>query len=1795
MRPKHLFALVAILFVSIDCFGQGVVTPRRHQKNQQASEGNQSEPQPATPLPSALPVSDIKIKARLEGQVATVKVEHFFRNDTDEVLEGTYYFPVPEGATLLEFAVFDGDERRVGRVREKAEARAAYSTAIAQGEDPALLEMTKRGWFQSHVYPIQPHADKRIEIIYSQVLADKDGVITFNYALGRGYKKLKVPVAKVEIEVDLRSEVAIKNFFSPTHPLDIQHDGDRHVTARLTTTGGSDAENFQLVYSLSDEDISMSLMTYRKRGEDGYFLLMLSPKIDFDKKRVSAKDVLFVVDISNSMEGEKIRQAKEAIRFGLTKTLNPDDRFNIIAFAGTVRPMQQGMLQATPANIRRALEYVDNIALAPSTNINDALVTAMTIFEHDERLHNLVFLTDGVPNESVTEPGEIAANVRAANRTRARLFTFGVGQDVNHNLLEKLAAENRGAGLDIVDQSQLSRELSTFFSKVSQPVLSDLRVNFGPVIADRIHPGELPDLYTRSQIKIFGRYRNQEDLDHITVSLAGRMNEQPQQFDFSGLHFPLVTDDKDFLPKLWATERVSALLSEIRISGERAELKQEVIDLAREFNLVTPYTSMYVPTTAEMAKEKADSPDPQTNKEATAQSKSIERFERLPLLADRQRSLDYKNQTTTEAAEAGGVAQAQVSDSVVVIDSVNATIGGSRVTTRGIQELPVNGRNFSQNATLKPGAERAAANAVVDANGAAIPNATVTIKDQNTGLSRTVTTDEEGNYPTTGIPPGNYQVQVQAPGFNTTTVDNVTVQPGQPPATGVTLTAGVTAEVVNITAVASAVDSSTSNMSSSYNSKQTRDLPALAPVDSFARLASGVNSTSFNELITDQAGADKQGEFRFWINGGRPLSNGFTLDGYDNNDIDGHPAISIRNFDAIDMLHVMATRATGDVSETNASSINLITRRGTNDFHGSLFDYHLNRKLGALTPLERRSGLDSAPKFRSDIFGGTFGGPIQRDRMFFFSSFTRETESSRRFVDSTASQLTPTARGLDKLARAFPGSDTVSDLVARGPLAQTTGDPRVTRTFRRSVLGVPIEFGQVTRTIPSKATGYETGGRFDAGLTSRDRLQAGYWYTSRNETDSISRMAAGYTGDTSGSAQLGNVRWTRLLSPRSTNELGFNFSRARASLAGFSAESGPSVNTGFRGLSYGASPFVPSSHHSTLFEATETLSHIARRHNLKLGAQVRGRLTGFDFLPGAAAQYSYQSFDDFVLDKPAALSVAIGDPRSSFSELHHHLFIDDAWRVKSNLTLSLGLSYETAGQPVNQLIDRIRERESDSARSLFDQSLPSLQKIDRDNNNFAPRIGFAYTPRFLVFGKNLFGYDKTVIRGGASLSYDQTAYRPLADMAASAPNVLPGVITPTNAIALPAFPNVPDADDLRLLLGRSPLAYARTQLANDYHTPTTLSWHLDTSRDFNRNLLIGMAYVGTRGAGLIRAIDGNPFSDGSTGALRVYETSGHSIYHSFQIRSDFRLTDRITGGIAYTLSKLIDDVPDNVSTFGGGVGNASMPGSTALQSFAQNPFDASRGERAISSLDRRHALTANFIWDLPLRRDQTRVLGRLLGGWKASAIVEVASGSPFTPVQFIGNTQGSPALYASIFSDRLGAVRPFAGNAGAPVDTVAFSNAANSFFNFFSNPDGTPFISSTGFIIADSRGFRAGSPESARFIYNDYAVESAARARGLASDGLGKTYAAGRRFGNTGRNTLFSPRLVNVNFALIKNTKLSEKVSLQFRSEFFNLFNHPNRTKPNAVLENAGGFGFADFGETDANPRRIRIALKLLF
>lgn len=956
-----------------------------------------------------------------------------------------------------------------------------------------------------------------------------------------------------------------------------------------------------------------------------------------------------------------------------------------------------------------------------------------------------------------------------------------------------------------------------------------------------------------------------------------------------------------------------------------------------------------------------------------------------------------------------------------------------------------------------------------------------------------------------------------------------------------------------------------SNINSTIESDRIRALPYPGPVESLLILEPYV-----------VAAGQFQG-FRLLRPDGQFPSGGFTLNNQNNDGIDYGPAITISNRDAAEQLDIITTTESGVLAGRGATAVQLKTIKGTNYFHGTLFGYHLNRRLGSLTPLERRSGLGRAPRFENTTFGGVLGGPIRKEKGFFFAALQIESQDSIKFIDSTASFLTPTARGLAQLARAFPGSRTVADLQGRGPLAGRPGAASLLRTFASSVRGIPVELGQFARLLPAALDDYETGARLDFRLARRDHLAGDYWLDNRSETNSAGRQVAGYAGDSSSRAQLASLRWTRSFSPATSNELSFGFNRAGASFVNASGPEDrlPAVGAGFGIMSYGDSPLLPASYVSTLFDVSNNFTSVVGRHHIRLGASIERRLTRFDQLRGERGSFAFLSLEDFILNRPVSLAVRAGNSRSSFTETLQQYYASDAWRARANLTLSVALGYNNNSQPLNGFGDSIRERESNAVTALFNTGLSlelrTIGKIRRDNDNFAPRVAFAYSPRLRVAGLNLGGNDQMVVRGGVGVYYDQTAYRPLAEVSASSPSVAFAVITQATAAKSLTFPRVPGPQKVRGLFDGDAGMFARTEMARDFQTPYSVNWHLGASRDF-KSVVFEAFYAGARGMRIIRPLDGAVTGGESRGPLLVYETSGRSIYHSLQTRLDARLDGGFTGGIAYTWSKLIDDVASR-----------------------QNPAGIFGSDRALSDLDRRHRLSAHFLWMLPFKGSARGLSGKLFGGWQVSGILPILSGAAYTPLQFIPASSREAALAAALFSDQPGAARPFASNSGAPVGSVAFSNAANSFFHFFTNPDGSPFISPTGFIIADTVGFRAGSVSEARFVYNDYAVEQAALANGLARDGFGPTFAAGRWQGDVGRNILRGPRHAGLDIALIKTSRLSETVSLQLRAEFFNALNHPSRALPNPIVENAGGRGFADQGETNAAPRLVRLGVKLVF
>jgi Ca-activated chloride channel family protein len=546
-------------------------------------------PRPVT-LPRALPVKSINIDTKIAGQVATTHLVQIFRNDSDAVLEGTYLFPIPEAASIVEFAIWDGDRKLVGEVRSREEARRIYDEIVRRQRDPGLLEYAGKDLFQASIFPIPAHSDKKLELTYTQVLKAESGTVSYRYPLGTGHNLAQIGLVSGRIEIDGKEPV--RNVYSPSHQIDLAAaHGSRNARISFEEKAGREPQDFQLFYTISREDFGLSLLTHREPGKDGYFLMMLSPKDDWSETEYAAKDIVFVLDTSGSMNDEgKMEKARSALLFGV-KSLRDTDRYNIVSFAGEERLMESRMIQADAAGRARGEAFVNKLKATGGTNINDALRAGFKQFSQSERPKMLVFMTDGLPTVGETNIARIIENARAARLPGVRLFTFGVGYDVNTALLDKLAAENGGVADYVEPKENLEIKVSNFFAKINYPVLTDLILNMGGVETDLVYPRNLPDLFKGTQITLIGRYQNPDDLKRINVLLTGKTGRNSRTYTFENLNFALKEDDNDFLPRLWATRRVGWLMEQIRSNGEQKELRDEVVDLGTRYGIVTPYTS----------------------------------------------------------------------------------------------------------------------------------------------------------------------------------------------------------------------------------------------------------------------------------------------------------------------------------------------------------------------------------------------------------------------------------------------------------------------------------------------------------------------------------------------------------------------------------------------------------------------------------------------------------------------------------------------------------------------------------------------------------------------------------------------------------------------------------------------------------------------------------------------------------------------------------------------------------------------------------------------------------------------------------------------------------------------------------------------------------------------------------------------------------------------------------------------------------------------------------------------------
>ncbi len=602
MRLKKSASFFCLLFVclltAVSANAQGVIIPI-------PCDFRPCRPIPRPrpiPIPNALPVKSIELDTKINGQVATTHVEQVFRNDTPYTLEGTYFFPIPETASIVEFAIWENGKKLIGEVRSREEARRIYDEIVRRQKDPGLLEYAGKDLFQASIFPIPPNSDKKLELTYSQVLKAESGTVAYRYPLGTGRNlqsrslnensnRTGSPqkIGTVSGKIEIVGKEALRNIYSPSHQINLKRKGETAASVSFETSGNDN--DFQLFYGLSSGDFGLSLLTYREAGKDGYFLLMLSPKDDIAEKELVNKDIVFVLDTSGSMAEEgKIEKARSALLFGI-RTLREGDRFNVINFAGEEHLMENGLIAANGSGKKRGEDFVNKLTPTGGTNINDSLIAALKQFSPSPRPKMLVFMTDGNPTVGESNAEKIIANVKNAKTEDIRLFTFGVGYDVNTQLLDKIASENSGTSDYVAPKEDIEIKVSNFFAKVSAPVLSDLQIDFGGAETDYIYPRKLTDLFKGAQITLIGRYKNDNDLQNTVIRLSGKSGTENRTFTYQNLDFPLRTEDNNFLPRLWATRRVGWLLEQIRANGETKELRDEVTELGTRYGIVTPYTS----------------------------------------------------------------------------------------------------------------------------------------------------------------------------------------------------------------------------------------------------------------------------------------------------------------------------------------------------------------------------------------------------------------------------------------------------------------------------------------------------------------------------------------------------------------------------------------------------------------------------------------------------------------------------------------------------------------------------------------------------------------------------------------------------------------------------------------------------------------------------------------------------------------------------------------------------------------------------------------------------------------------------------------------------------------------------------------------------------------------------------------------------------------------------------------------------------------------------------------------------
>ncbi len=578
---KPVFTLFLCL-LSFLATAQMAITSERWDQRQISLNGR-----PQIGVQNAYEVLSISVDAVIKDQIAEVSVTQRIYNPGNTALEVEIFFPLPNQGIVQNFMMMVNGQEIPGKLMKQEEARSIYEEIVRRKRDPALMEYVGYGLFKTSVFPIAIGEERDITVRYTQICDRHLNHINFTYPFGTQKFSAKA-LRSVSLKARIESSYDIKSIYSPSDEISVQRQGERKALVKMEKSYVLPTSDFKLVLSAGNGDVGASLLSYKAEAtKPGYFMLLASPAVDENIKQ-SAKTVIFVLDRSGSMAGKKMEQSRKALSFVLDN-LNEDDLYNIVAYDDRVETFKPELERYNRKSNEEAQYFVQGISAGGGTNIQKALVTAMEMLKDDKRPSYIIFLTDGQPTTGSLNEMDIARDCAGSNKVKARVFAFGVGNDVNARLLDRISSQNNGISEYVQPGEDIEASVGRLYSHISSPVLTDIRISFGKGHIQSTYPEVLPDLYKGGQITWVGKY---SQTGATTVTITGKQNGVEKTYSFP-VEFASHTASSthDYLEKIWASRRIGHLINQIDLHGQNEELVNELVNLSKQYGILTPYTA----------------------------------------------------------------------------------------------------------------------------------------------------------------------------------------------------------------------------------------------------------------------------------------------------------------------------------------------------------------------------------------------------------------------------------------------------------------------------------------------------------------------------------------------------------------------------------------------------------------------------------------------------------------------------------------------------------------------------------------------------------------------------------------------------------------------------------------------------------------------------------------------------------------------------------------------------------------------------------------------------------------------------------------------------------------------------------------------------------------------------------------------------------------------------------------------------------------------------------------------------